>query len=277
MKKLSIITINYNHLDGLRRTFESVKAQTWKDFEWIIVDGGSEDGSRGFIEENASHFTFWCSEKDSGVYNAQNKGLRHASGEYLVFLNSGDSFASSSTLQIVFGNQERHADILFGYMMRQSLCGLPNNWPSMKYSIFWEDFYFDTLPHQSSYIKRSLFERYGGYDEDYQRLADWKWFFNVIINHNASVEFMPYKLSIYEGDGISEDSNSKEEIRRLKEELFPAYIKEEDLMTIKDVRAIWNYPLTRLAYRIIRRLAHTYRWHRQKAMLKHAKADCYAD
>ena len=87
---LSIITINYNNSDGLQRTIESVLSQTWTDFEWIVIDGGSTDGSLDIIKKHASHFSFWCSEPDTGIYNAMNKGITHAKGEYLNFMNSGD-------------------------------------------------------------------------------------------------------------------------------------------------------------------------------------------
>ena len=84
--KLSIITINYNNKEGLQRTIDSVIGQTWHDFEWIIIDGGSKDGSKELIEQYQQYFAYWCSEPDKGVYNAMNKGIKHAQGEYLLFL-----------------------------------------------------------------------------------------------------------------------------------------------------------------------------------------------
>ena len=76
--KLSIITINYNNKAGLQKTIDSVVAQTWRDFEWIIIDGGSTDGSKELIEQYQQHFAYWCSEPDKGVYNAMNKGIDKA-------------------------------------------------------------------------------------------------------------------------------------------------------------------------------------------------------
>jgi glycosyltransferase involved in cell wall biosynthesis len=75
MLKLSIITINYNNLDGLKRTFESVVNQTWQEFEYIIIDGGSTDGSAEFIESQAGNIDYWVSEPDRGIYNAMNKRI----------------------------------------------------------------------------------------------------------------------------------------------------------------------------------------------------------
>jgi glycosyltransferase involved in cell wall biosynthesis len=98
--KLSVITINYNNLDGLKQTAESIINQTWKDFEWIIIDGGSTDGSREYIvniNENLNQkgwnpISYWCSESDKGIYNALNKGIFHCNGEFISCMNSGDSF-----------------------------------------------------------------------------------------------------------------------------------------------------------------------------------------
>lgn len=91
--KLSIITVNLNNCDGLRRTIDSVVSQTFTDFEWIVIDGGSTDCSRELMEQYKDHFAFWCSEPDNGIYNAMNKGIVHANGEWLLFLNSGDWLA----------------------------------------------------------------------------------------------------------------------------------------------------------------------------------------
>ena len=92
--KLSIITVNLNNRDGLQKTIDSVVSQTFKDYEWIVIDGGSTDGSKELIEQYADHFTDWVSEPDKGIYNAMNKGIGMASGEYIQFLNSGDSLVS---------------------------------------------------------------------------------------------------------------------------------------------------------------------------------------
>ena len=89
--KLSIITINYNNRDGLQKTIESVVSQSFKDFEWIVIDGGSNDGSRELIERYAESISYWVSEPDKGIYNAMNKGIKASNGDYLLFLNSGDS------------------------------------------------------------------------------------------------------------------------------------------------------------------------------------------
>jgi len=260
--KLSIITINYNNLEGLKKTYESVVCQTWTDYEWIVIDGGSTDGSREYIEEHQDKFAYWCSEPDKGVYNAMNKGIAKAKGEYMNFMNSGDVFAYSNTLESIF-SYEHTADIFYGYMMRRTLDGMPHNIPSMKFHIYWEDFYFDTLPHQSSYIKRDLFDKLGGYDESYPRLADWKWFLNAIVQNKASVEFIPHKLSVYECGGISEDEHWREDLDRIRKEIYPSFISEQDFDNIRDVHKILEHRFTRFLYRIVRKLSRMYFQHNQ--------------
>ena len=96
MKQISIITINYNNASGLEKTIRSVVEQIYNEYEYIIIDGASSDKSKEVIQEYQRYIDFWCSEKDSGIYNAMNKGIQKASGEYLLFLNSGDVLNNSA-------------------------------------------------------------------------------------------------------------------------------------------------------------------------------------
>ena len=95
---ISIVTINKNNLHGLKNTMESILAQTCDQYEWIIIDGGSSDGSVELIKDNASKIHYWVTEPDNGIYNAMNKGIDESSGDYILFLNSGDRFASPTIL-----------------------------------------------------------------------------------------------------------------------------------------------------------------------------------
>ena len=220
--KLSIITINYNHLEGLKRTFQSVAVQSWRDFEWIVIDGGSTDGSREFIEGHKDCFSFWCSEPDNGVYHAMNKGIAKASGEYLNFMNSGDTFFDSSSLATVF-SKGRTSDILYGAMLLPD--GALDHGSMMKTELQWFDFYDNTLPHQASFIKRKLFDKVGFYDETYRISADWHFFAKAFVCYGASLEFIPSVLARFEGGGCSADSKIAEvENARFKQEVFGNYL-----------------------------------------------------
>ena len=112
--KFSIITINYNNVEGLRNTIKSVVNQTYTDYEFIIIDGGSTDGSVEVIKEYANIITYWVSEPDKGIYNAMNKGIEVANGEYLNFMNSGDCFYNNDVLQKV-ADYHLEKDMIVGH------------------------------------------------------------------------------------------------------------------------------------------------------------------
>ena len=110
MNKISIITVNYNDREGLKKTIESVINQTWQDFEFIIIDGGSTDGSREVIEQYKDKIDYWISEPDKGIYNAMNKGIKAASGEFLLFLNSGDRLIDKNITEKVISKLESNIE-----------------------------------------------------------------------------------------------------------------------------------------------------------------------
>ena len=252
MMRLSVITINLNNIDGLQKTIDSVISQKFSDFEWIVIDGGSTDGSRELIEQYADHISYWTSEPDTGVYNAMNKGIRAAKGEYVNFMNSGDCFASSTILAEVFATSHT-ADVIYGYMMRGRIDGEINNLSMMKPNLSWIDLYYDGLPHQSSFIRRSLFDKFGLYDESLKAVADWKFFVNAFVYHNATSEFIAKKISIYAEGGIS-DVMGGEERRRIKEELFPRAMVEA-IPVVKSYERIRNHKLTDKLYSYIDKIA----------------------
>lgn len=250
--KLSIITVNLNNRDGLKKTIDSVVSQTFKDFEWIVIDGGSTDGSKELVEQYADRISYWVSEPDKGVYNAMNKGIKVAKGEYINFMNSGDCFASSSILEDVFSTSHK-ADVLYGYMTRKCVNGEVNNLSMMKSKLSWIDFYRDGLPHQSTFIKRSLFDQFGFYDEGLKAVSDWKFFVNIFVYHRATSEFIPRKVSVYAEGGIS-DVIGGEERKRVKEELFPCTIVE-NIPIVETYNRIQNHKLTSTLYSFVDRLA----------------------
>jgi len=236
---LSIITINYNNRDGLLKTIESVIPQTFKDFEWIIIDGGSTDGSLELIERYASKFSYWVSEPDHGVYNAMNKGIQVAKGEYLLFLNSGDWLADDNVLKEVF-DSPRTADILYGYMVSASVDGPICNEGMMKPVLYWYDFLGKTLPHQASFIARRLFDTVGLYDETYRIAADTKFFIQAIVWEKATYEFIPRVIAVFEGGGLSsDDARFEERDVRLRNEMFPKMVLDDcwELMTLRKVKS----------------------------------------
>ena len=252
--KLSIITVNLNNREGLQRTIDSVICQTFRDFEWIVIDGGSTDGSRELIEQYADHFAYWVSEPDKGIYNAMNKGIKVAKGEYLQFLNSGDWLWESSTLEKIFSIQHGE-DIVYGNWIQKD--GTLFSAPHKLDAIY---FFRSTLSHQAVFIKSDLFS-HELYDESLHIASDWKHLLSCIVIENHSYKALDITI-IGEQPGESYDSR-KVGIEREKvlNEIFPPMIHEslELLASIKDnsmhscYEYIEQYPaLKKLVRRIVK-------------------------
>ncbi len=221
MRRLSIITINFNNLDGLRKTFDSVVLQTFDDFEWIVIDGGSTDGCREFIEQHSEHFSYWCSEPDNGIYNAINKGIAHAKGEYLQFLHSGDCLYEPDTLKKVF--REKHdGDILYG----DAICIYPDgSILDKKYpeTVSLNYFKHDVINHQASFFRHEVFDGHP-YNEGYRIASDWAYCFEAVCR---GLEFKHLNQTIvtYDNGGIS--SKWTEQHIKEREDILDKYIPHQ--------------------------------------------------
>lgn len=328
--KLSIITINYNNAEGLRKTLASVAAQTYTKIEHIIVDGGSTDGSVEVIEAYASgvactasgcgikdavsaadaavnsqpakgaqlrkatqpangtlpahsahHQILWVSEKDKGIYNAMNKGIRMATGEYIEILNSGDILFDSQVTQRMMaalaqqvrgyrlevkGNENSIAEntalspnslitsspiqnrpaILYGNMIKVNAQGqVVGKSGYTEYSL--RQFYHSTLNHDCAYIRRDLFEEYGLYDENLKIVSDWKWYLQAIGLGRVKPVYVDIDVTIFDDGGISERNLAlrNAERRQVLEELLPPAI-------------LWDYDTHAFEMEQMKRLR---RWH----------------
>ena len=200
--KLSIITVNLNNRDGLQKTIDSVVSQTFKDFEWIVIDGGSTDGSKELIEQYADHFAYWVSEPDKGIYNAMNKGIRVAKGEYLQFLNSGDWLCDASALERCFSHSFS-ADIVYGDLFfcdgeTQHRYSYPDN-----LTLYF--LYNLSLGHCASFIKRELFTN-NPYNEELKIVSDWEFFLKQALN-NSIFEHINEDIACFDTKGISSGNN----------------------------------------------------------------------
>jgi len=197
---VSIITVNYNNAVGLEATIKSVVDQTWQDFEFIIIDGGSTDESKKLIAKYADKIAYWCSEKDDGIYHAMNKGIKAAKGEYLYFLNSGDLIYAPSTLKSV-SEKLNTTDIVYGNLL---IVEPDKQWVKFyNEKLSFEYFVRDTLPHQGSFIKRALFTQIEFYDEGLKIVADWKFFLLAVIRFKVSVIYINEVICRYDRTGIS--------------------------------------------------------------------------
>lgn len=241
--KLSIITITYNNAEGLHRTIQSVQSQTFRDFEHIIVDGGSTDESVEIIRQYADNEAIrpegykairpenskadnlassphhlitslpiaWISEKDRGVYDAQNKGIRLAQGEYCYFLNAGDTFCADDVLERMFlphsliaSSPNRLPDILYGNEIIVDGNGQRIGIARGVENPSFVDLYNSCMKHQASFIRRSLFDKYGMYDADMRICSDFDWFFRVIAFHDeVTLQYKDVDIAYFENTGLS--------------------------------------------------------------------------
>ncbi|RDI58343.1 glycosyltransferase family 2 protein [Flavobacterium glaciei] len=200
MKKLSIITINYNNFLGLQKTVESVLNQTWQEFEFIVIDGGSTDESAAYLESLSDKITYWVSEPDKGIYNAMNKGIAKATGEYLLFLNSGDHFMNTLSLQEVQKHLFKEDVIYFNI----NVIDKERSYILENPAVFSFLYLHNNLPcHQCTFIHQSVFERVGYYDESLKIVADWKLLLQAILKHNVTYRKVDAVFSIFYKDGIS--------------------------------------------------------------------------
>ena len=217
--RYSIITINYNDKEGLSRTIKSAINQTSKDFEYIVIDGGSTDGSVDIIKQNADHINYWVSEKDKGVYNAMNKGIAQAKGDYLVFMNAGDCFHTPDILELMCDYQE---DIICGKVFKGNTT-IPSG--HYKPTITLVDLMRGSLPHQAMFIRRELMVKHP-YDENYKILSDWKFCIQALVFDNCTFRNSDVVVADYDITGISTNSNGllPKEREQILKELFPPRI-----------------------------------------------------
>lgn len=246
--KLSIITINYNNAAGLQKTLDSVASQNCTDFEHIIVDGASTDDSVDIIRAYSQlpianrYKITWLSEPDTGIYNAMNKGIKMSDGEYLLFLNSGDAFADRSVVAN-FYKANISEDIATGIEKRPNgKLSFPKHEKELTYSYFYDD----TLLHQSTFVRKDAFERYGMYNEKNRIVSDWEWFFRVIIIENATYRPLDFLVADFEGGGMSMSTEYRllleEESERVHNNMLPRLrIDYFELMRLKKVELEYEF------------------------------------
>jgi len=314
--KLSIVTVNYNDAEGLRKTLASVASQTYSNIEHVIVDAASTDGSVEAIKEYADtskHTVIWSSEKDKGIYNGMNKGIEITLGkrvvdvfnrsersedkyseanrpkrsgvenkvlpDYIQILNSGDVLAAPDvTDRMVKALEEtEYPSILYGNMIRdfgngklsKDVClGERVKCRELKaQEVEWtmDDFIKGTVNHDPTYIHRSLYEKYGLYDENLKICSDWKWFVNAVVFGGEKLHYVPIDVTIFDTTGISEtnlDFREKERHAELGKMLPAAILKDYDQyhFPISQYKRLKKYHLWGLVYFMERVLFKLEKW-----------------
>ena len=269
--KLSIITINRNNAAGLEKTMRSVADQTFKEFEYIVVDGASTDGSVEVIQKMESEFAHlqWVSELDSGIYNAMNKGIRMASGDYIQILNSGDCLAADDVAEKMLKSLEEEGSpsVLYGNMVKCYPDGsrfVDKSFAGREITLL--DMYRGTLNHDPAYIRRELFERYGYYDENLKIVSDWKWYLQAIIFGGEKPQYTDIEVTLFDMLGISETNKelNQSERRQVLGQLLPKVVLadyEQYAFPMEQIQRLKRHPW---AYKMV--------WFLERCLFKMEKA-----
>jgi glycosyltransferase involved in cell wall biosynthesis len=259
---LSIVTVNFNNLEGLNHTIKSVLNQSWKDFEYIIIDGGSTDGSSELISEMSKSFSYSISEPDNGIYNAMNKGAKVASGDYLYFLNSGDYLAEENVLDKVYkeitaqNEQTQKKDIFVGSTRQESFAILIS--PPETVTMY--ELFKSTLPHQGMFLPRDKVLKYP-FQEQYKIVADW--IQCVEILKEGLIEIRTFQnttlIAINEAFGTCSELNVKLEKNIYIEQNQHVFRRFEDYQSIRfkydQIKNVANANLlNRILWKVMRML-----------------------
>jgi len=222
--RISIITINYNNAIGLRKTMESVLSQTTQPFEYIVIDGGSTDGSAELIKQYSGRLAYWVSERDNGIYHAMNKGIDNAHGDYCIFLNSGDCLLSSDVLARLEDEIDGTFDVYYSDHWvsngrKQWKCFLPQT-VDVNY------FTYLSISHPNSVIKKDILLKCGKYREDFRISSDWFFFLDAIYTHHAKFLHINTDIACFYYQGMSSSHGAQDMIVREREEGIRSVFKD---------------------------------------------------
>ena len=242
---LSVITVCKNEVQRIQQTADSILSQgdSFK-FEWIVIDGGSTDGTLDLLDTYRSQIAIFHTGPDEGIYHAMNDGVKLASGEYVLFLNGGDFFASSADIGKVL--RVATGDVV--------VCNIEVRYPQEERNqirdyrtvdlgkdyLYWRPF-----PHSSTLFRRKLFEQYGLHDINFRIAADWEFMCRVVLRYGAEVQHVPVLLSIFYNDGISQDERfvkiSRRERSRIRNMYFSLGYRQR-----REFNECWGRIQTRL-------------------------------
>ena len=269
---MTIITINRNNETGLEKTMRSVLAQACKAFDYVVVDGASKDKSVEVIHRYSEQFgdrLKWLSEPDKGIYNAMNKGIKMASGDYVQFLNSGDCLAADDVVMRMLDDLKSKGNpgILYGNMLKD----MPNGTILRDRCFAGQDitflgFYTGTLNHSPAFIRRGLFDKYGLYDESLRIVSDWKWYFQAIVLGEEKPVYTDIDVTLFDMHGISETNKELDKAERKKvlaELINPSILADYDrwAFPIDQMKRLQRHPW---AYRLV--------WFLERCLFKMEKA-----
>ena len=222
--KISLITISFNSKESITETFQSIKNQSFKDYEYLLIDGGSKDGTLN-IANKQDHITKIISEPDKGIYDAINKGIKNSTGEIIGFLNSDDTFYNKNSLQHIVDAFDKNTDCVFGDLIYTDNNG--------KVKRIWKGSAFKKgafkkgwMPaHPTFYCRRSVYEKLGQYDDSFKIAGDFELMLRFLEKHNIRSKYIPKTLVNMKVGGAS-NNGLKSKLDIVKEE-FRAFNQNE--------------------------------------------------
>lgn len=250
--KISIITIVYNDVSNIRETIESVLEQTYKNIEYIVIDGGSTDGTVEIINKFVDKIDFWVSESDGGIYPAMNKGLKFATGDVINMMNSGDKYNKKEVVGKVaeFFREKEELSFVLGKSKFVNLDGTDALLGKEEMLTDLEIGRFTSISHQAFFYKKSLHEDFDLYDLKYKICADGHFMYKVYQSSKHVGKLVDEVFAITRQSGISSSSASILEHKRLYDEVFGRSLLNE-LLYVKYLlrksslgRLIYNQYLT---------------------------------
>lgn len=195
-EKISVITVVYNDLDNLKKTIKNIHEQTYDNIEYIVIDGASTDGCVDECNKNKEIIDIFISEQDNGIYNAMNKGIRNASGDWIIFMNAGDIFYENSVLENFIKNK-KDADIYYGKTLTSE--GKISYYPK---KISRCTFLLERMVcHQSIIAKRNVFVE-NMFDEKFKIIADRIWLYRA-YDRGDKICSLPSYVAVYDTNGVS--------------------------------------------------------------------------
>lgn len=240
--KISVVTVCYNAVDAIEETMLSVLNQTYPNVEYIVIDGGSTDGTVDIIKKYADRLAYWVTEPDKGIYDAMNKGIAAATGDYINFMNAGDRFVCNNILMDIFGNKLHvNADIIYGNAIFAYPWGelLIHPRPLSEFRSY------DPIFHQSSFTKLSLLKD-TPFDISFKIAGDYNFFYNCYIS-NKKFKYLDITMAVFDArDGISSNAINL----RLDEGLKITGLKPDIRFRIKKLRMIVKYTIRILVNKV---------------------------
>jgi glycosyltransferase involved in cell wall biosynthesis len=233
---VSVITVCYNEEKRIDKTASSIAGQTSENYEWIIIDGQSTDETLVILDKYKKHISSLVSEKDTGIYNAMNKGIRLAKGEYCIFINGGDRFFNNQAVS-QFEDENNKAEVNYGGIVEINSIKKNRREKYLKPIENYKDYlYRYSFHHQSCFIRTDLLKKYGCYDENYLILADWDFCVKTIVQGRASVHHLPFIIAIFYFDGLSAEAKGstqfENEVKMIRNRYFGHFYKYRLLINV---------------------------------------------